>query len=153
MIIRPARAADLPRVVALRMRMFAEVSEASSVVADAGLEESTARFFSDPGCASQCQTWVAQFDSAVVAAGTLALFTRPPYPGNLAGREGYLFNMYTLPEFRRRGCARAIFESIVKYAKGEGYGKLWLHASDAGRPLYSAAGFAPAATYLEWTPD
>ena len=53
------------------------------------------------------RSWVVEEEGEVVACATLALFVRPPYPGNLAGREGYLLNIYTRPAWRRRGMANA----------------------------------------------
>jgi GNAT superfamily N-acetyltransferase len=88
----------------------------------------------------------------IVAAGTLALFVRPPYPGNLAGVEGYLLNMYTLPEWRQQGLATALLDAITAYAKARELGKVWLHASDEGRPLYERIGFVTNPDYLEWRP-
>ena len=71
----------------------------------------------------------------MVACATLALFVRPPYPGNLAGREGYLLNIYTRPAWRRRGMANALLVAMVAYAREQQLGKLWLHASSDGRYL------------------
>ena len=62
-------------------------------------------------------------DPQIVAAGTLALFVRPPYPGNLAGVEGYLLNMYTLPEWRQQGLATVLLDAITAYAKARELGK------------------------------
>lgn len=87
-----------------------------------------------------------------VACGTLALFVRPPYPGNLAGREGYVLNMYTLPAWRRRGMANALLVAIKAYAREQQLGRLWLHASDEGRSLYERFGFADNPACLECVP-
>lgn len=152
MNVRRAGAGDTPAIVALRMALFRESSEAIGAAPDAALAAATRRYFERAPTESGCHTWVVELAGEVVAAGSLAHFVRPPYPGNEAGREAYLLNMYTPPEQRGKGCARAIFERIMAFARAEGYGKVWLHATRAGRPLYESAGFAPAPTYLEWTP-
>lgn len=85
-----------------------------------------------------------------MAAGTLALFVRLPYPGNLAGREAYLLNMYTVPAWRARGIATALLDAMTAHARAMGLGKVWLHASDAGRPLYERIGFVANPAYMEW---
>ncbi|WP_421197860.1 GNAT family N-acetyltransferase [Aeromonas enteropelogenes] len=150
MNIRQARAADIPALVRLRMALFCEVGELISPDADPSLFHTTLDYFT---CASEegsALSWVAEFDHQIVAAGTLALFVRPPYPGNLAGREAYLLNMYTLPAWRARGIATALLDAMTAHARAMGLGKVWLHASDAGRPLYERIGFVANPAYMEW---
>ena len=95
------------------------------------------------------KSWIAELNGEVVAVGTLAFFLRPPYPQNLEGNEAYLLNMFTLPAYRKRGAAGAILEAAMEYAASNGYKKVWLHATEAGRPLYAKAGFELASTYME----
>lgn len=153
MFIRPATHTDLETLVSLRMRLFAETGEAlTGEIADQ-VEQATREYFSKNLASALSRTWVVAVDGAVAAVGTLAFFTRPPYPGNLAGVEAYLLNMYTLPEFRRRGLAKAILTQAMAFAQEAGCGKVWLHASPAGRALYEEQGFRANDTYLEWLPE
>ena len=80
------------------------------------------------------------------------MFVRPPYPGNLAGREAYLLNMYTLPDYRKQGIASALLDAMEAEAIARRFGKVWLHASEAGRPLYERIGFVANPAYMEWQP-
>ena len=52
-------------------------------------------------------------------------------------------NMYTEPEHRRQGLARRLMEAMIDWTRREGYAALFLHASEAGRPLYKELGFEP----------
>lgn len=97
MNIRQARAADIPALVRLRMALFCEVGELISPDAAPSLFHATLDYLTRASEEGSALSWVAEFDHQIVAAGTLALFVRPPYSGNLAGREAYLLNMYTLP--------------------------------------------------------
>ena len=54
-----------------------------------------------------------------------------------------ILNMYTEPEFRRRGLARMLMEKMIAWCREQGYNTVSLHASDKGRPLYEALGFRP----------
>jgi len=135
------------------MRLFAEVGEIQHPGSAPGLRAATTKYFEQAIQADQAKSWVATAEGSVVACGTLAEFRRPPYPGNLSGTEAYLLNMYTLPSFRRRGMAREIVSQILAFAKAQGYGKVWLHASEDGRPLYERHGFAPNPSAMEWTPS
>ncbi|WP_429233397.1 GNAT family N-acetyltransferase [Aeromonas salmonicida] len=152
MIIRQADMADIPALVSLRMGLFCEVGELADPLADLDLWQATSAYFSAGQADGSARSWVAEVEGEVVASGTLALFVRPPYPGNLSGREAYLLNMYTLPAYRKQGMASALLDAIVVHASAEQLGKVWLHASDQGRPLYERMGFVANPAYLEWQP-
>ncbi|WP_346210407.1 GNAT family N-acetyltransferase [Aeromonas salmonicida] len=152
MIIRQADMADIPALVSLRMGLFCEVGELADPLADLDLWQATSAYFSAGQADGSARSWVAEVEGEVVASGTLALFVRPPYPGNLSGREAYLLNMYTLPAYRKQGMASALLDAMVVHASAEQLGKVWLHASDQGRPLYERMGFVANPAYLEWQP-
>jgi GNAT superfamily N-acetyltransferase len=58
-------------------------------------------------------------------------------------RMALLHNVHTLPEFRRRGFARRLVETAVAWCREEGFSRVTLNASAAGRPLYENLGFRP----------
>ncbi|MEG0007483.1 MAG: GNAT family N-acetyltransferase [Aeromonas sp.] len=149
MLIREALAADIPALVALRMQLFCEVGELATPEADPDLWQATRGYFTQGMQAGSARSWVVEADDALVACGTLVLFVRPPYPGNLAGREAYVLNMYTRPAWRRRGLAGGLLDAMLAHAREERVGKLWLHASDEGRPLYELLGFLGNPACLE----
>ncbi|WCH21713.1 GNAT family N-acetyltransferase [Aeromonas salmonicida] len=152
MIIRQADMADIPALVSLRMGLFCEVGELADPLADLDLWQATSAYFSAGQADGSARSWVAEVEGEVVASGTLALFVRPPYPGNLSGREAYLLNMYTLPAYRKQGMASALLDAMVAHASAEQLGTVWLHASEQGRPLYERMGFVANPACLEWQP-
>jgi len=129
MKVREALAADIPALTTLRMALFCEVGELARPDEDPVLREATQAYFIQAQEEGSARSWVVEEEGEVVACATLALFVRPPYPGNLAGREGYLLNIYTRPAWRRRGMANALLVAMVAYAREQQLGKLWLHAS------------------------
>jgi GNAT superfamily N-acetyltransferase len=60
-------------------------------------------------------------------------------------------NVYTEPECRGQGVARALMRVLMKWASTLGSGRVVLHASDAGRPLYTSLGFHPT-NEMRWFP-
>jgi GNAT superfamily N-acetyltransferase len=52
-----------------------------------------------------------------------------------------ILNVYTEPEFRKRGIARQIMLTILGWVKEHGFHSVNLHASDEGRHLYEKLGF------------
>ena len=61
-------------------------------------------------------------------------------------------NVYTQPEWRGQGVARALMKVLMEWAAGQGADRLVLHASDAGRPLYLSMGFE-ATNEMRWHPS
>ncbi len=55
----------------------------------------------------------------------------------------YLCNVYTEPEYRRRGLARRLLEDLLAWCRAKGLTMVDVHASGEGRTLYADLGFAP----------
>lgn len=80
-------------------------------------------------------------DGKVAGSGCIWLRDEQPRPTNPRMVAPYLMSMYTAPQFRRKGVARLIVQSALKWCKERGYERVSLHASEAGRPLYEGLGF------------
>ncbi|MFZ6745935.1 GNAT family N-acetyltransferase [Undibacterium sp. JH2W] len=149
--LRIAEPNDLDAIVQLRMRLFdnlVDFNKGKGV--DDALMQASRNYFADAFQHGNCKTWVAEEQGQIVACGSLVVFVRPPYPGNTAGKDAYLLNMYTLVEYRKLGLARKIVRLAMQYAHEQGYGKVWLHATEDGQPLYASEGFLGSSDYMEW---
>ena len=87
--------------------------------------------------------YLAAFRRAMFASMGVVIQRMPPSPRNMDGRQAYIMNIYTLPEWRHHGMATAIMQAILDYLHGLGVPVATLHATDAGRPIYQRFGFAP----------
>ena len=85
--------------------------------------------------------WLACDADTVVAGAGLWLIDNAPSPDGFAGRLPYLLNVYTEPEYRKRGLARQLVTQVIDYCREHQYPKIRLHASIYGRPLYEQLGF------------
>lgn len=54
---------------------------------------------------------------------------------------GYIWSVYVVDAFRRRGIALALTNKVVDHLKSIGCTTAVIHASDAGEPVYQAVGF------------
>ncbi len=61
-------------------------------------------------------------------------------------------NVYTEAHWRRRGIAKALMNKILQWSAAEGFDRVVLHTSDAGRPLYLSLGFL-ATNEMRWWPS
>jgi GNAT superfamily N-acetyltransferase len=57
------------------------------------------------------------------------------------GRLGVIINVFTEPEWRRRGVAEKLLRRTIEWARAEHVDRIILHASDEGRSLYERLGF------------
>jgi GNAT superfamily N-acetyltransferase len=57
------------------------------------------------------------------------------------GRQGTIVNVFTEPEWRRRGVAGLLMKEIIAWSKTAHLDRLLLHASEEGRLLYEKLGF------------
>ena len=86
--------------------------------------------------------WLALDASGGIAGGGgVLLCPWPANPKDPCTQRAVILNVYTEPEFRKRGIARQVMLTILAWAKGRGLRTVNLHASDEGRPLYEKLGF------------
>ncbi len=140
--VRPAGVADIPALVAMRRAMFVSIGHTEEAVL-AAMVEASAAYFHQALPAGEFRGWVAEAGGQIVGCGGLVVHRIPPTTYNLDGRVGYIMNMYTLPEWRRRGVARAIMAAMLSWLQAQGVSVATLHATPQGRPLYEQFGFAP----------
>lgn len=76
-----------------------------------------------------------------VGAGGISYFRVMPTYHNTSGRKAYIMNMYTNPDYRRKGIACKTLELLVADAKEKGITAISLEATDTGRALYEKFGF------------
>jgi GNAT superfamily N-acetyltransferase len=85
----------------------------------------------------------------IIAGAGVVLRPIPPIPipdasGKIKiydGRQALIVNVFTEPQWRRRGLARLLMEKIMAWSREQGIESVVLHASDQGRALYEQLGF------------
>ena len=76
-----------------------------------------------------------------VGAGGISFYQVMPTCHNPSGNKAYIMNMYTSPEYRRKGIAYKTLDLLVEEAKSNGITSISLEATALGRPLYEKYGF------------
>jgi GNAT superfamily N-acetyltransferase len=89
--------------------------------------------------------WLASVEGRIVAGGAVLLSPWPSHTYDGECRRATILNVYTYPEFRRRGIARQLMGTMIDWCRDQGLAVVYLHASPDGRPLYEALGFEPTA--------
>ncbi|MGF1432497.1 GNAT family N-acetyltransferase [Kitasatospora sp. LaBMicrA B282] len=152
--VRPARPADAPELVRLRLLMF----EAMQGAARPGPWQATAEAVLRERLADPERTTMPAFvvddptapgRLAACAVGTLE--QRLPAPGHPEGLFGFVFNICTDPAHRRRGYARACTEALLDWFDAHRVTRIDLHATEGGEGLYRSLGFAEHSVPLSRT--
>jgi GNAT superfamily N-acetyltransferase len=146
--IRLATIADLATLTHHRLGMFRDMGELSERNEPA-LARASESFFRAALASGEYVAWLAALPSAPsrVVAGA-GLWLRPMIPRPRAdevvqGVEALIVNVYTEPDFRRRGIAALLMRSAIEYTRHHQITRVLLHASKEGRPLYESLGFVP----------
>ena len=155
--IRPVALYEAPIVARHRLRMFEEMGEVPPALAGE-LERASARVLSALLASGEYQGWFAETPAGEVVAGA-GVHIKPQLPriapgaGRVASDDVPLVvNVWTEPEWRGQGLARALMRHLMDWSHGQGFDRVVLHASDAGRPLYTSLGFSPT-NEMRWVPQ
>jgi len=84
----------------------------------------------------------AVIDNQVVSTAFLAISEKPANPAFITGKTGTLLNVFTYPEYRKRGYATKTIEKIIEEAKNLNISLIELSATPDGKPLYEKFGFS-----------
>ena len=154
--IRPVAPDEAGIVARHRMRMFEDMGQVPAHLA-APLQEASERALSSLLASGDYVGWFATDAAGDVIAGAGA-HIRPQLPRiSLSGDRvaespaPLVVNVYTEPDWRGRGVARALMACLMRWAAEQDYERVVLHASDDGRPLYLSLGFTPT-NEMRWGP-
>jgi GNAT superfamily N-acetyltransferase len=149
--IRRATAADVEVISWHRARMFTDMGELPPQLFESFRAQSreTLQAMFERG---QYLGWLASSENEpdkIIAGAGVQLRDVPPHPqpdangkiNIVSGRQAIIQNVYTEPEWRRRGLAALLIKRIINWTREQGIESLVLHASDEGRGLYERLGF------------
>ncbi|HMA36068.1 MAG TPA: GNAT family N-acetyltransferase [Chloroflexia bacterium] len=146
--IRPATLDDIAVLAHHRCAMFRDMGRLHAA-SGAELAAASERYFAAALPAGEYWAWLvapAARPATIVAGGGLQLrqiLPRPDAQGRLLapGPQGLVVNVYTEPDWRRRGLAELVMHTIVAWSREHGVASLVLHASPLGRTLYERLGW------------
>jgi len=84
---------------------------------------------------------IGEYNVEIVSVAYFVISEKPPNPSFINGKIGTLLNVYTFPEYRKKGIAKKLIEEIIKEAKLIGVDRIDLKATEAGYNLYKKIGF------------
>jgi GNAT superfamily N-acetyltransferase len=148
--VRRAIAEDADVLAELRRDMQAELIAADGLSRDADeLVEGNRAYFREALSGDEFVGFVAEESGRILATSGMVLYRAPPTFGNPSGTEGFVMNMYTVPEARGHGLATKLVDALVSHARDVGARRVWLRASQFGKPVYERYGFETTDHYMQ----
>ena len=96
-------------------------------------------------------SWLAcNAQGTVVAGSDVWLIDWPAGQYDVSPYRGYILNVFTHPDYRRRGLARQLVQACTDWCYAHDVHILTLHASDEGRKIYESMGFTPTNEMHTW---
>ena len=85
--------------------------------------------------------YVARDEMDIVSCAFLLIVEKPMSPSFITGKTGTVLNVYTKPEYRKKGYAKELVTMMLEEAKAEGVSIIELKATEDGYSLYKSVGF------------
>lgn len=139
---RRASVEDVEALTELRIQFLAEHTPAPKETEYDSLKKELREYFTENIPKESFIAWLVEFDNKIIATSGMVMWQMPANHFVKNGKQGYILNMYTLPEFRGRGICTALVEKLIVEARALGLSRVHLHASKMGEPIYRRRGFA-----------
>ena len=132
---------DLPALVESRIRTL-RAANGLDDAADMSAVEASTRTYYERALADGSHVACLVYDGdRIIATGGVSFYQLMPTCDAPGGLHAYIMNMYTHPDYRRRGIAMRMLSLLVEEADAKGASTIALEATAQGRPLYEKFGF------------
>ena len=109
---------------------------------DMSLVEKESRTYYQNALAEGSHVAVLVYDGDLfIGAGGVSFYTVMPTYHNTNGQKAYIMNMYTKPEYRRKGIAYQTLDILVDACRERNITHITLEATEMGKVLYEKYGF------------
>jgi len=141
---------DLELLIEYRIRFLQEIQQSQNKETINELENYLRDYFSRKIPSDEFIGFVAEKSGKPVGFGGMVIQENPGHFRLPQGKQGYILNMYTLPEARGLGICQELLSLLQETARQLDVHRLTLLATDMGINIYRSFGFKnPLWTYLE----
>lgn len=140
MVFDKATIKDIGVLTELRI---AYLNEDLGVISDENLElmKSTLPSYYTKHLNKDLMVYVARDGEDIVSCAFLLIVEKPMSPSFITGKTGTVLNVYTKPDYRKKGYAKKLITTMLEDAKAEGLSIIELKATEDGYSLYKSVGF------------
>ncbi|MFX1418771.1 MAG: GNAT family N-acetyltransferase [Promethearchaeota archaeon] len=139
--LRKANLKDIDKLIEFRVEFLKEIQECPPSKDLNIFRASLKEFFLEKMKSNEFIAWLAEFENKIIATSGLSFLQKPPHFINRTGKFAYIMNMYTKPEWRKKGIGAALLEKLFEEIKIRGIQSVVLHSTPSGFSLYEQYGF------------
>jgi len=154
MMFRKTTITDIDLLVRLRIDYLLDQNAKENLDNLDVLRENLSKYFTEAMEKDEFIAVIAEEGTEIYTVAFLSIVDRPPRSARLSCRIGTVYNVYTYPQYRKRGLATAVMNALLQEAKAMNLASIDLLASSDGRSLYEKFGFKiPNHTYMRRSID
>lgn len=132
---------DIDPLMETRIKVLKAANNLSNDVDMSEVKEKSYNYYRKALCDGTHIAYLVFDERRFVGAGGVSFFQIMPTYHNPSGNKAYIMNMYTDPEYRRKGIAYKTLDMLIRDCKAKGITSISLEATNMGRPLYKKYGF------------
>lgn len=140
-IYKRAAAEDIEQLTETRIRVLRAANKLSPDTDMSEVERQSYEYYRQAFSDGTHIAYLVFDGSCFVGTGGVSFYQVMPTYHNPSGRKAYIMNMYTDPEYRRKGIARGTLDRLISDVRERGITSISLEATEMGRPLYEKYGF------------
>ena len=140
---------DIDELVRTRIIVLRAVNKLSDDVNMSVVEKESYEYYKRALETGEYITYLVYDNGTFIGAGGVSFYQVMPTYRNSTGKKAYIMNMYTAPEYRRKGIASHTLDLLVKDAREQGVSQITLEATEMGRSLYEKYGFVKMEDEME----
>lgn len=144
-----ATESDIDELVNTRIIVLRAANKLSDDIDMSKVKEESYRYYKESLDTGEHIAYLVYDDNIFIGAGGASFYKVMPTYHNSTGRKAYIMNMYTVPEYRRKGIAFKTLDLLVNEVRKRGILQISLEATAAGRPLYEKYGFRQMTDEME----
>ncbi len=136
-----ATSEDIETLTETRIKVLRAANELPADIDMSEVEKQSYDYYKNALCDGTHIAYLIFDENCFVGAGGVSFYQVMPTYHNPSGKKAYIMNMYTHPDYRRKGIAYKTLDMLIRDTKRKGITAISLEATAMGRPLYEKYGF------------
>lgn len=136
-----ATSEDIDTLTETRIKVLRAANELPADIDMSEVEKQSYDYYKNALCDGTHIAYLIFDENCFVGAGGVSFYQVMPTYHNPSGKKAYIMNMYTHPDYRRKGIAYKTLDMLIRDTKCKGITAISLEATAMGRPLYEKYGF------------
>lgn len=132
---------EIPLLVEYRLQFLREMQGPRNAQEEVSIKNTLIEYFQSSLSEGSFIAWMAELDHQPIGFGGMVIQRIPAHFYIPNGLQGYILNMYTIPEYREKGIGAEILRRLVREGRKIGLNRIYLNSTLAGIEMYKRNGF------------